>query len=175
MNEGRWLKEAADLAGRLPYRLSLGAARSWRAPAEYDRFQSEYIRLFDVGPRGTAPCPLYGGHYTRDRLRTMEELIRFYNFFGLRLTPGLMPDHITVELEFMHYLAFKEGEPGEDTASYRRAQRDFIDRQLANWLPRLAASLRGQRPLPFYRSLTALVSRFLAADRAHLRGVLSGS
>ena len=107
----------------------------------------------------------------------MEELVRFYNFFGLRLSPGLMPDHITVELEFMHYLAFKESEASEsggDVESYRRAERDFLDRQLANWLPRLQASLRSQRPLPFYRALGSLAARLVEYDRRHVGRLLRG-
>ena len=177
MIEGRWLEGLASLLPALPYRLPAGAPGGWRAPADYDRFQSEYIRLFEVGPRGGAPCTLYGGHYANDRLRAMEELVRFYNFFGLRLSPGLMPDHITVELEFMHYLAFKESEASEsggDIESYQRAQRDFLDRQLANWLPRLQASLRSQRPLPFYRALGSLTARLVEYDRRHVGRLLRG-
>ncbi len=127
--------------------------------------------MFEVGGRGGAPCPLYGGHYARDRLRTMEELVRFYNFFGLRLSPGLMPDHLTVELEFMHYLTFKEAEAraaGGDVESYLRAQKDFLDRHLVSWLPQLAAKLRQQRPAPFYRALGGLAARFVECERRYV-------
>ena len=169
--EGRWLESASSLLATLPYRLQPGAAGAWGGPSDYDRFQSEFIRLFEVGARGSAPCALYGGHYARDRLRTMEELVRFYNFFGLRLSPGLMPDHITVELEFMHYLAFKEteaGRSGDDVESYLRAQKDFLDRHLGSWLPALQAAMRAQRPLPFYRALVRLAARFVECDRRYL-------
>ncbi len=169
--EGRWLESLSSLLATLPYRLSPGAAGAWSAPSDYDRFQSEYIRLFEVGARGSAPCALYGGHYARDRLRTMEELVRFYNFFGLRLSPGLMPDHITVELEFMHYLAFKEVDAagsGGDVESYLQAQKDFLDRHLGSWLPQLQAALGAQRPLPFYRALVRLATRFVECDRRYL-------
>ncbi len=101
----------------------------------------------------------------------MEELVRFYNFFGLHLSPGLMPDHVTVELEFMHYLAFKEAEARKsdgDVDSYLRAQRDFVQRHLANWWPLLAAAVKRQRPMPFYRALVALLERFLDAERTYL-------
>ncbi len=175
---GRWLEAQAALLAALPSRLNNGAPGGWRAPAGYNRFQSEYIRLFEVGPRGRASCPLYGGHYARDRLRAMEELVRFYNFFGLRLSPGLMPDHVSVELEFMHFLAFREAEArdaGGEADSYLRAQRDFLQRQLANWWPLLAAAVKRQRPLPFYRALVALAGRFLDAERAYLDRALRSS
>ena len=176
--DGRWLAEIALAQQELPYRLDLGAPGAWRCPAGYDRFQSEYIRLFEVGGRGGAPCPLHSGHYAGDRLRAMEELVRFYNFFGLRISPGIMPDHATVELEFMHYLAFKEAEEreaGGDEGSYLRAQRDFLKRQLGNWWPLLTAAVKRQRPLPFYRSLVALTGRFLEAERRYVERALAGS
>jgi DMSO reductase family type II enzyme chaperone len=172
--DGRWLEGQRELLAALPHRLSTGERGSWRVPADYDRFQSEFIRLFEVGSRGRASCPLYSGHYAVDRLRAMEELVRFYNFFGLRPAPGLMPDHLVVELEFVHYLAFKEAEDGADKTSFQLAQRDFLERHLTNWLPRLSAALKGERPLPFYRSLVALTNRFLAADRAYLAAALDG-
>ncbi|HEU4759461.1 MAG TPA: molecular chaperone TorD family protein [Dehalococcoidia bacterium] len=176
--EGRWLDELSGLLEALPYRLDRGAAGAWRVPEDYERFQSEYIRLFEVGGRGGAPCPLYSGHYAGDRLRAMEELVRFYSFFGLSLSPGLMPDHVTVELEFMHFLSFQEIEAkqtGEDQASYLRAQRDFLQRQMASWWPLLSAAVKRQRPLPFYRSLVALTGRVLDAERSYLERALSRS
>jgi len=175
--EGRWLAEGAELMRALPARFAAGAASSWRAPAAYDDFQSEFIRLFEVGARGSAACPLFSGQYSRDRLHAMEELVRFYNFFGLRISPGTMPDHVTVELEFMHFLAFKEAEAreeGGDAGSYVRAQRDFLQRRLANWWPLLAAAVKQQRPLPFHRSLVALAGRFFDAERTYLHRALKG-
>ncbi len=176
--EGRWLDELAALLTALPYALDRRASGAWRVRADYERFQSEYIRLFEVGGRGGAPCPLYSGHYAGDRLRAMEELVRFYSFFGLSPSPGLMPDHVTVELEFMHFLTFQEAEAkkaGGDEASYVRAQGDFLQRQMANWWPLLTAAVQRQRPLPFYRSLVPLTGRFLEAERSYLERALRRS
>jgi TorA maturation chaperone TorD len=88
-----------------------------------------------------------------------------------------MPDHVTVELEFMHYLAHQEAqarETGGDEESYLRAQRDFLERHLHGWWPLAVAASQGQRPQRFYRSLMALLQRFLAAERGHLASVLRG-
>ena len=172
---GRLRHRIGEALEGLPYRLAVGPSRDWHATGDYEAFQSEYIRLFEVGPRGHALCPLYSGHYGSDRLRTMEELVRFYNYFGLRITPGLMPDHVTVELEFMHYLAHQEAQArqaGGDRESYLRAQRDFLERHLNNWWPLAVAATRGQRSQRFYRSLMVLIQRFLAAERDHVTSVL---
>jgi DMSO reductase family type II enzyme chaperone len=161
----------AEAAAGLPHLLRLSAL-DWTVPAACEDFQSDYIRLFDVGPSGQPPCPLHSGHYVRDRLRHMEILVRFYNFFGLRTAPGLLPDHATVQLEFMHYLTGTEHEaetPGK-LHSIKRAEHDFLRSHLRNWWPSLAGRLQQQNPPPFYRSLVALTDRFLAADAEYLRG-----
>lgn len=141
------------------------------APAEYLDFESEYIRLFDVGASGP-PCPLYGGVYIGDRMKVMEDATRFYNFFGLRLSPETreLPDHLTTELEFMHYLTYREAvahRDGDDAASLLRAERDFLARHLRKWMPRLEARLAKQAPAPFFADLVRFAVEFLEADHAH--------
>jgi DMSO reductase family type II enzyme chaperone len=173
---GRLHHRIGEALEGLPYRLAMGPSRDWRPVGDYEAFQSEYIRLFEVGPQGRAICPLHSGHHGSDRLHTMEELVRFYNYFGLRMTPGRMPDHVTVELEFMHYLAHQEAEArqsGGDRESYLRAQRDFLERHLNNWWPLAVAAIEGQRPQRFYRSLMTLIRRFLAAEGGHVASALS--
>jgi DMSO reductase family type II enzyme chaperone len=111
------------------------------AGEEEDDLAIEYTRLFDVGASGP-PCPLCGGLYGGARMKTMEEAVRFYNHFGLTLSdsPREMPDHITTELEFLHFLAFREAEAlqsGGDPGPFRRAQRDFAARHPGRWIPKL--------------------------------------
>lgn len=138
-------------------------------------FQVEYNRLFEVGSMGGPPCPLFGGHWERDRMRVMEELLRFYNYFGLSLTRGQLPDHITVEMEFMHFLTFKEVEALQENRqqnSYQRAQRDFLDRHLGKWVPALQQRLAKLEPLPFFDELVILTDEFLRRERQYLKSIL---
>ncbi len=105
-------------------------------------------------------------------MKIMEELVRFYDYFGLRTLPGDLPDHLCAELEFMHYLAFRETETsGLAKRSYGLAQRDFLERHLCRWLPRLRLRLEAAGPSPFYRSLIGFVAEFCAGDLAAARGV----
>jgi DMSO reductase family type II enzyme chaperone len=104
----------------------------------------EYTRLFDVGASGP-PCPLLGGSYGA-RMKTMEEVIRFYEHFGLKpsQTRPELPDHLATQLEFLHFLTFSEAEAlesGTDPGPFRRAQRDFLARHPGNWVPQLLARL----------------------------------
>jgi len=171
LREGRWLARLQEAAAALPYALRVG--RGLQARSDLQRLQDGYVGLFDVGFKGP-PCPLYSGHYARDRMRVMEELVRFYHYFGLRLAPGHLPDHITVLLEFMGRLASAEGGPGADVLSYRRAQRDFLGRHLLPWVPRLAEGVARRRAPRFYKALTAFTAHFLAADHRHLCLLLEG-
>ena len=128
-----------------------------------DALAIEFTRLFEVGSAGP-PCPLYGGVYDGARMKTMEEAIRFYNHFGLTLAeqPRELPDHLITELEFLHYLAFREAEALHehgDAGPYRRAQRDFVTRHPGRWVPRLAARLGRTNSLRFYRELVFLLTR----------------
>lgn len=144
--------------------------------ADFDEFCAEYVRLFDVGTsRGRPPCPLYGGEYpVRPRLDVMEELVRFYGFFDLALSQQdrELPDHLSVELEFLHYLAFRESDALErsaDASPYQRAQADFIERHVGQWLPVLRSKLETQAPLPFFAGLVGLTTDVLRADLDYLR------
>ena len=141
------------------------------APAMPHRiFQS--TALLDVGT-GAPPCPLHGGLYGGARMKTMEEAVRFYNFFDLTLSeePRELPDHLTTQLEFLHFLAFREAqtlEAGADAGSWQRAQRDFLGRHPGRWVPQLRARLEKEEPMPFFRELVARLAAFLESDAQRL-------
>ena len=146
----------------------------WRALQEVgdtDDLAIEFTRLFDAGASGP-PCPLYGGLYAGDRMAKMEEAVRFYNHFGLTLSDEQreLPDHITTELEFMHFLAYREVEAlqaGVDPGSYRRAQRDFVKRNLASWIPKLCERLEKEGAATYFQTLLGLLAELLKADGKH--------
>lgn len=170
VKSGQWQNDISHAAGRLSYRLRT-ADLDWSMPGGYEAMESEYIRLFQIGGRRGPPCSLHSGFYGRDRSRTLQHLIRFYNFFGFSLNECVMPDQICVELEFMYRLA---GGDASDADSLLRAQRDFLRGHLA-WTATLAQRVRPHGPLPFYRSLTALTDRVVQADRLFIESaVLAG-
>jgi DMSO reductase family type II enzyme chaperone len=147
----------------------------WKALAsagDDDDLAVEFTRLFDAGTGGP-PCPLYGGLYGGARMKTMEEAVRFYNHFGLTLAedPHELPDYLTTELEFMHYLAFREAETlqeGGDPGSYRRAARDFVTRHPGRWIPKLRKRLEREESMPFFLELVRRLESFLESERACL-------
>jgi len=171
VRDGSLLRAITGVCSQLPYDLSEAVTKGLAAIEEsYTDFESEYIRIFDVGTAGP-PCPLYGGVYLGDRMKIMEDAVRFYNFFELHMSPQMheLPDHITTELEFMHYLTFREAElrqQGNDPASLLRAERDFLARHLCRWVPRLQERLAKQTTCLFFPSLVRFARGFFDSDRA---------
>lgn len=148
----------AAVDGAAPDREALGDAGAG------DALAIEYTRLFDAG--GTAPCPLYGGAYGGARMNTMEEAVRFYDHFGLTLAeaPRELPDHLATELEFLHFLAFREAEAlaeGGDPGPWRRAQRDFIARHPGRWVPELRRRLARAQSMRFFVEAAARLEALL--------------
>lgn len=139
-----------------------------RTVGDQDDLAVEYTRLFDVGASGP-PCPLYGGLYGGARMKVMEEAVRFYNHFGLHISeePRELPDHLLIELEFLHYLAFREAEAlhaGEDPGSWRRAQRDYLTRHPGSWVPKLHARLGKNDPPPYIAEVVRLLACALETE-----------
>jgi len=176
---GAFRADVAAAAGGLPCGLAEASPiEALITEEEYGAFQGEYIRLFDVGTV-RPPCPLYGGEWGGARRATMEDALRFYGFFGMKMNEGAreLPDHVTVQLEFMEVMAFTEGAArtrGEDVGPLVRAERDFLARHLAKWWPLLRRKIGGQRPSAFYDALTAVTHDFIAADLRYVRALSDG-
>ena len=141
--------------------------------ASLDALKVEYTRLFDAGAQGTG-CSLNGGLQRGPQMKVMEEAVRFYAHFGLTLTEEQkeLPDHLTTQLNFLHFLAYGEHllqTQGESTDAYRLARRDFIARHPGRWLPIMEDKLRTMEPMPLFLSLTELLRRLLALDLAQLQ------
>ncbi len=169
---GRLWDELEETASALPFQLPADDGLGADPTLGHEEMEQQYIRLFDVGP-GRPPCPLYEGSHRRGRQEIMEDLVRFYEHFGLRHQEGDLPDHLCAELEFMHYLAFKQAaalHAGADCEAYRLAQRDCLSRHLNRWLPRLRARLEQLDPPPLYLSLARLAEEACRLDLRFLKG-----
>ena len=171
---GAFVDGLRALVEGLPYELDTAQLKGLSdGGGEYIDVQGEYIRLFDVGAL-RPPCPLYGGEWGMPRRRAMEDSLRFYRYFGLKMNEDAreLPDHVTVQMEFMQVLTHAEGEAraaGQDPAPFLRAERDFLQRHLARWWPLLRSRIGSQNPGAFYDAMTLLTGSFLAADFAYAR------
>lgn len=142
------------------------------AQQDFTGLQSEFIRLFELNITGP-PCVLYGGAYTADRQATMEELLRFYRYFGLTVNGACnadLPDSMATVLEFMQFLCVSESmsHAADDATSVRLAERDILSRHLTLWAPKVLERIRQLAPRPFYVGVLVLMNRFCLADLAYL-------
>ncbi len=171
VGDGTFATRLGEICAAFPYPLPNSIAGLDHVDGPYLDFESEYIGLFDVGAAG-APCPLYGGAYGGDRMKVMEDAMRFYQFFGLRLSAEIreLPDHITTELEFLHFLTFRETEArqqGKDPAPFLRAERDFLTRHPCRWVPQLQSRLATRDCSPFFPALIRFAATFFESDRQY--------
>lgn len=190
--EGEVAGVFASLTEALPYPFGLEASESeaLRIPARVkeEDLEVEFVRLFEAGPGGP-PCPLVEGAWREDRKVVLKELILFYNHFGLSYAEGAQderPDHICLEMEFLHYLTFKEVQAlqtGADPSSYRLAQRDFLERHPRSWMGKVSERLERicerisedvcRDAIAFYQQLVNLACRFFDQERLYLRNLLA--
>lgn len=122
------------------------------ASGVFEDFEAEYIRLFQVGHRGRPCVPLNAADYDDllaggDRPQFLLRYSQWYRHFGLKIAEegdNLLPDHLVCQLEFMAWLAQLEhrAEAGSDLEQgYRRAQVDFLQKELLPMLPPLLSAL----------------------------------
>ncbi|EPZ16267.1 hypothetical protein M622_13645 [Thauera terpenica 58Eu] len=109
-----------------------------------------FNEAFDPSVCRTA-CSLREGSYADvDQSALFEELMRFYGFFGLgREERAEMPDHLSVEFQFMHFLAHLESRSAGDAealGSLARAQRDFLQRHLRRAVHGVRGALKSADP-----------------------------
>lgn len=170
---GSLAAEIETLVSNLPFALQTTAERLYPRTAGYEEFQSQYIANFEIGVAGP-PCPLYAGMYMGGRTAVWEELIRFYNLFGLHLSPENrdLPDHISTEFEFMHFLAWKEAVQGE-AGSLQKAERDFLERQVLPWIGALRRRVESKAAPDIYQCLIELAGSLVRADHSYLRRQLA--
>ncbi|WP_018992920.1 ethylbenzene dehydrogenase subunit delta [Aromatoleum toluclasticum] len=127
-----------------------------------------YTSLFD-NCGGRPAVPLHEKDYVqRDTKQVWEELIRFYEHFGLGYdlkASGEWPDHLGTELQFLHYLTFLEtGAPDDAAGTYAAAAGDFLERHLANWVPKFADNLAGKAEGAAYVALAQVLVQFVAGE-----------
>lgn len=142
-----------------------------------DDLDERYTQLFIAGRDGFKVSLRESEHRTAPQNQTWEDLIRFYEHFNLVYdlqTTREPPDHLIVELDFMHFLTFVEAGAQEPTP-FVLGQRDFLERHLLLWLRRFAAALTRTADHRPYGHLAGLLSRFVEADLAYLTQRLSGS
>ena len=138
--------------------------------------QVEYVRLFDYRP----PCKIYESAHVKlkgDNPAQLYLLIEgCYEQFGLAMSETFKdpPDHLSIELEFMHFLAHKQASALQandenEVEKYLKAQRDFSANHITQWVPGFCDCLTKKAGHEFYRQLGDVTGRFIDRDSAYLK------
>jgi putative dimethyl sulfoxide reductase chaperone len=121
----------------------------------------EYARLFITSINRTVPP--YGSVYLEEGRKLLGEstaaVQEFYSRYNLQLEVRDAPDHIAVELEFMHYLACSAPEDPALPA----ALAEFTQRFVAPWMQPFATAVQQAGTSPFYTHLARLTADFVLA------------
>ncbi len=141
----------------------------------------EYARLF-LGP-GKHVSPHESVHHQRAERKwgqpwgdSTVEVKKFIETTGLEYQTDYkgLPDHISVEFEFMQQLTLREeqawGDSDTDGAAYcRKVEEKFIEDHLIPWIPEFCEKIMQEAELPFYRDLAALTRNFIEFEKNEMK------
>lgn len=141
----------------------------------------DYARLF-VGPYNLM-APPYGSVYLENERLLMgnstADVQKRYEEAGLDVATGFKdaPDHIAAELEFMHFLIFKEMEAinqgdVKNIVNYFLNQQSFLEDHLGAWMSEFAGNVADNAKTPFYQNLARATEAFITDDYHIISSVL---
>ncbi|RMG99376.1 MAG: hypothetical protein D6706_05590 [Chloroflexi bacterium] len=117
----------------------------------------------------------YGLPHEYQQSQELADIAGFYRAFGFNLggTVRERPDHVAVEMEFMHVLAMKEAyaldnENSEHMEICTEAQAKFLKDHLGRWIDLFAQSVAHNTPDSPYASLARFAADFVRADADRL-------
>ncbi len=136
--------------------------------------QAEHRRVFGLVGSLCYETELGLPHEFRQS-QELADLAGFYRAFGFRVGGQVRerPDHLAVELEFMHVLALKEAYAyanglAEHAEICREAQGKFLQAHLGQWIGALAQALASSSGGGPYCDLARGAAAFVGADAASL-------
>lgn len=171
---GATVRRAAQQLGRAEVPRAVGAACESLRTTSGPVLEEAYHRIF--GHNIGKDCPLnetqYGPSHVFQQAQQLADIAGFYQAFGLEVaeTVGERVDHISIELEFMHVLTFREAyarvhHGPDEVGLLRDAQRGFLQDHLSLWVPAFAR-LVGRRDGGFYGHIADLCAVLIGSDAA---------
>lgn len=88
---------------------------------------------------------------------------KLYRAAGLTMAVAEAPDHIALELEFMHFLCMGEVDAATDEATaFAAMQSHFLHTCLAPWVPEFCAAIRKGTTCGLYLALADCLEGFIS-------------
>ena len=124
-------------------------------------------------------CPpyetLFGNDHVFGQSYTMGDIAGFYSAFGLQLSQDIHErlDHLSVELEFIHYLSYKESyallhDGPEKLQTVIDAEKKFVKEHLGRWVPLFAGMLKRKADYGFYKILADFTYDWIEFEVSYL-------
>ncbi|MGQ3684807.1 MAG: TorD/DmsD family molecular chaperone [Candidatus Loosdrechtia sp.] len=138
-----------------------------------DVLKSDYLRI--VGHTIAKECPLYetqyGAAHVYQQTHELADIQGFYKAFGLEMSDVERErcDHISVELEFMHYLLYKQAYAAENHGEEKvqvcvDAQKKFLKEHVGKWVPLFTVLFAKKAGEGFFYALAALTKEFIRLE-----------
>ena len=141
----------------------------------------EYTRLF-VGP-GKHISPHESVHHKKEGVQSGQlwgeltaQVKNIIESSGLEYESEYtgMPDHISVELEYMQRVIRREVQAweNEDEVTARLCQKNekkFVDEHLLGWIPDFCEKVIKTAEMPFYREMARLTRSFIEFEKQELK------
>ncbi len=139
--------------------------------------QSEHRRVFSNVI--TLDCPpyetLFGNDHVFAQSHVMGDISGFYKAFGVELSKDIHErlDHLSVEFEFMHFLAYKESysrchDGPEKTQIVVDAQKKFVKNHIGRWVPLFCRMLTKKADSGLFKLVADITADWMDFETAFL-------
>jgi TorA maturation chaperone TorD len=139
--------------------------------------QSEHRRVFSNVI--TLDCPpyetLFGNDHVFAQSHVMGDISGFYKAFGVELSKDIHErlDHLSVEFEFMHFLAYKESyslchDGPEKTQIVVDAQKKFVKNHIGRWVPLFCRMLTKKADSGLFKLVSDMTADWMEFETAFL-------
>jgi putative dimethyl sulfoxide reductase chaperone len=139
--------------------------------------QAEHRRVFSNVI--TLDCPpyetLFGNDHVFAQSQVMGDIAGFYRAFGVELSKDIHErlDHLSVEFEFMHFLAYKESysrchDGADKTQIVLDAQKKFVKNHIGRWVPLFCRMLVKKAASGLYQYVADLMAEWMDFEVAFL-------
>jgi TorA maturation chaperone TorD len=145
-----------------------------------DALAVEYARLF-LGP-GKHISPHESVHHKKENTQSGQlwgestaEVKKIIESSGLEYKTEYtgLPDHISVELEFMQQVILREEKAWQDNDKEtallcQENEKKFVDEHLFRWIPEFCEKVITDADLPFYREIARFTRAFIEFEKQEM-------
>ncbi len=182
LNDKKYMDEVGSCLGAIgndKLSESFDQVRKGLQNTTLDTLLEEYRYTFGSTTVAT-DCPPYEMYFTGSHIfqqtHELADISGFYRAFGLEVSKDDTAnrwDHVAVELEFLHFLTYKqayaiENHGDNEQESCLTAKKKFLNAHIGRWIQAFSRAVERKSPSGFYRKAAKLTSDFVHFDMENL-------